>query len=415
MKLRYIIIIAAALCFLQVPVLWRIEKLPERQEIIKSNPFDSLPPTDYLGTYLANTMLGGFKPLLVDYLWLKTESLQKDKQYETVLTLLTIIAKLQPRLATVWSYNAYHMLYNISNQAKTPEDKWLMVEKGLEYIQKGMSYNPENPSLTAYMAFFYYHRIPQDKYFMEMVEKKENKSTYLMAAKWYYKTMELIRAKGAPEVAYLYEIMSLSCRYFYAFELLDKRRFDEAVNEMSSFREYIKNDLIPRAGPDFNRWTTEMQGYSEIINIIKAEKSMFESDAPDPGSVLDMYNNLINTYVGLEMMPINRHIGIVFSAYLKKVYGLIDQGKYTDAHQLFILLADRIGKSTPKLDGHPSRWYFLTFNQRLAELEDMLISEAKGEPRDKIAAAYEIYIKKYGKTFSAEEEKNRLAQITKDK
>ncbi|MFA5794399.1 MAG: hypothetical protein WC980_04950 [Candidatus Brocadiia bacterium] len=415
MKIRYIIIIIVALCLLQIPVLKSIEATPERQEIIKSNPFNSLPPTDYLGTYMANTMLGGFKPLLVDYLWLKTENLQKDKQYETVLTLLTIIAKLQPHLTAVWSYNAYHMIYNMSNQEKTPEGKWLTVKNGLEYIHKGMSYNPENSSLTGYLAFFYYHRIPQDRFLMDMVAKEEGKSTYLMAAKWYYKTMELYQAKGSTGFAYDCEIMFLASRYFYAFELLDQRRFDEALSEISSFRQYIEKDLIPRSGPDYSRWTTELQGYDQIISIIKAEKALFESDGANPGPLLDMYGNLINTHVGLEFMPIYKHIDAIFSAYLKKVYGLIDQSRPKDAQQLFLILADRFRKSTPKLDDHPSSWYFLAFNQRIAELEDILISEAKGEPKDKIAAAYELYIKKYGKVFLTEEEKSRLAKITRTK
>lgn len=416
MKYKYLLITIIVLFLAQVPIRKAIENQPERKEIINANPFNTLPPTDYLGVYLANTVLGGFKPLLVDYLWLKTEQLQKDKQYFSVLSLLTIIAKLQPHMETVWTYNAYNMLYSISNQEKDPQAKWLWTQKGLDYMKEGLSYNPDNPYLTSYLAFFYYHRIHQDRYLMEMVSKAEGKSTYLLAAQWYRKTMEIFEAKGDRGTGYLYEIMALASRYFYAFELLNDKQFDQAIAEINSFNQYIKTVVIPRAGPDYNRWTKELDAYAEIIEIIKSEKAM----ADDAGSltgldaVLSRYADLSNNYLGLEFDPIQRHIDALLSLYLKEAYNCIDRKDIDGAQKVFNILQSQAEKMIPKLDDHPSRWYFLALQQRLKDLEELMITECSDKrqvQKANLKQHYEQYIKKYSKTFGLQEEKSRLNKI----
>jgi hypothetical protein len=370
-------------------------------------------------------VLGGFKPLIVDYLWLKVENLQKDKQYSTVLTLLTIIAKLQPHLTAVWSYNAYHMLYNISNQATTPEGRWQWVERGLKYMEEGLSHNPDHPYLMSYLAFFYFHRIPQDKYLMEQVEKTMHRSTYLMAAQWYHKTMEVFQAQKADEWAYSYEIMYLASRYFYAFDLLEQRRFDEAIAEMNALREYINTILIPRAGPDYNRWTTEAAGYAELIKLFKQEKALSLSPQPDFSKLEDLlqqYHTVILVHIGLEFTPIRQHIDGLLGLYLKRMYYLIDRQEFDNAREVFRALTTQTGKFAANLDKHPLTWFVDGLQQRWKELDTIVTAECNPLPpgrggvgKEKLRSLYETYIRTYSYLFDTTEENNRVQLLSPKK
>src|SRR3989339_77689 len=131
---KYIIpaVVVAIFIVFQLSLKSCISRQPEYREIIGSNPFNTLPPTEYLGTYVSTVALGGFKPLLVDYLWMKQDKLQEDKQFEEIVLLLGIIARLQPHFTEVWSFNSYHMIYNIAAQENTPQARWYWVKSGIE-------------------------------------------------------------------------------------------------------------------------------------------------------------------------------------------------------------------------------------------------------------------------------------------
>ncbi|MBI4713262.1 MAG: hypothetical protein HY762_08200 [Planctomycetes bacterium] len=419
-----IIITLALLCLLQIPVKDRIEGLPERVEMQKANPLDTLPPTDYLGTYLATTLLGGFKPIIVDYLWLKSHDLQKDKQYETILTLYSIIAKLQPRFAKVWVFNSYHMVYNLSYQEATSPEKWVWIDKGIDYLKEGLQHNPDNPELMFNLAFYYYNRVPRDYYFMAQVEKKEGRNSYYVAADWYRKVQQKYIADGAPQTAELYESMYIAARFFAAFSILRSRSptginsvpteasgrqfdYDGAIKELSALNQYINENVIPnRTIPEERaRWMAEARSYQDVLLILTAEKEAIKDRAALPG-VLQQYNRLINTHQILEFQAINPHLEFLLTHYLADAYRLIDARRYNEAQTQVKLMIDQTEKLLPKLDNHPAGWYYSALLERFKELENIINS---GEKQD----SYEKYIKKYDEVigFHLDAEKQRLEKL----
>lgn len=411
-----IIIIIIVLVFLTVQFLLKeqISLQPEHKEIITANPFNTLPPTEYLSSYLTTVALGGFKPLLVDYLWIKQTKLMEDKQFDQIRVLLGIIAVLQPRFVEAWTFNSYNIIYNISTQEKTDEAKWRWVENGLNYIQEGMRYNPDNPVLMLYLALFYYHRIPQDRYFMKMVEFKESKDTYEVASQWYIKAAEVYNKERMFEMGNRYENMYLACRFLHAYELVWKHRYDDAIKEL----EFINSITLD---------TVEIARLKDLIELLKYEKQLGKFDFSDndfnakTSALLEQYKNLINKHIGFDFRPITEHIENMFNRYIKYSYDLISRGEYDKAQEQIKLLLTEAEEMIPSSDKHPLFWTFTAHFKRFNELTGLINKEIdlreqgvignrnNKEYRD-IREAYRKYLSKYSR-WVHQDEKDRLKNI----
>jgi len=414
---KYIVLIAISVVFIAFQLYLKsyISRQPEYREIMVSNPFNTLPPSEYLGTYVSTVALGGFKPLLVDYLWMKQDKLQEDKQFEEIVLLLGIIARLQPHFTEVWSFNSYHMIYNIAAQENTPQARWYWVKSGIEYIKEGMRYNPDNIILTQWLAFFYYHRIPQDIYFMQQVESLEGIDSYEVASKWYQKAIELCNKQNMPGSAEMFMTMYFACRFRHSFELAKKSRFDEALKEL----EYLYASIDNMA---------ERARLKDLISVIRYDKdvSRIEMNNPDFISknslLLEQYGDIINKNIGYDFMPINARVESVLGRYIKYAYRLMDNGKYNEAAGLMKSLRSESDKIVPKLDSHPARWYYRSLSERFEGLEGLINAESyfrkegvKDFRTDKrgteLKSLYEEYLRKYSLHWLLGDEKKRFNNL----
>ena len=106
--------------------------------LTQNQPLENAPPQ----LVLATTALGGLRGLIIDYLWLRAAELRtKGSNYE-IIQLYDWIGKLEPRFASVWSYIAWEMAYNISITMKEPEERWRWIYKGIEQLRDyGLVYN----------------------------------------------------------------------------------------------------------------------------------------------------------------------------------------------------------------------------------------------------------------------------------
>ncbi|MBI5779299.1 MAG: hypothetical protein HZA49_07575 [Planctomycetes bacterium] len=414
---KYIVLIAVIIVFIALQLFLKsyISKQPEYREIMVANPFNTLPPAEYLGTYVSTVALGGFKPLLVDYLWMKQDKLQKDRQLEEIVLLLNIIARLQPRFTEVWSFNAYHMIYNISAQENTPQARWHWVKNGIDYIKEGMLHNPDNVNLTQWLAFFYYHRIPQDPYFMQQVESSEGSDSYDVASRWYQQAINLCKKQDNEGWAELYATMYSACRFRHSFELVRKDRFDDAVREL----EYLS---------DSTREIMERERLKDLIQVVQYDKevSKIRVDSPDfvsaNSSLIGQYGDIINKNVGYDFAPINARVEFILSHFVSYAYRLIDEGRYSEAVGLIKLLRQATDKIMPKLDSHPAGWYYRSLLERFEKLEGLVNAESyfrregvKDFRTDKRSAElkslYEEYIRKYSSRWMLGDEKKRFNNL----
>lgn len=105
-------------------------------------------------------VMGSFRGLLADILWLRTTSLQEEGKYYEMVQLASWITKLQPRFTGATAYLAWNMAYNISVTCSSHEDRWRWVRKGIELIRdEALEYNPGDPVLYKELGWIYQHKI----------------------------------------------------------------------------------------------------------------------------------------------------------------------------------------------------------------------------------------------------------------
>ena len=155
-KKIFLIFLIAALLASSGWLLTSINEQRERYNLTVDLPLDDAPPELVLMT----TALGGFRGLIVNYLWVRAMELQQQGNYFELVQLFDWIGKLQPRFETVWVYAGWNMAYNISVKLTTPSERWAWVSRGIEILRdEGLRYNPGNPGMYRELAWIYFHKI----------------------------------------------------------------------------------------------------------------------------------------------------------------------------------------------------------------------------------------------------------------
>ncbi len=70
------------------------------------------------------------------------------------------ITKLQPHMVQVWLVQAWNMAYNVSVKFKSPEDRWLWVQRGIQLLRDdGLSYNTNQSLMYREISWIYQHKV----------------------------------------------------------------------------------------------------------------------------------------------------------------------------------------------------------------------------------------------------------------
>jgi hypothetical protein len=151
-----LVLLIVSLLFSSGRLLTSINEQRERYNLTVDLPLEDAPPELILMT----TALGGFRGLIVNYLWVRAMELQQEGNYFELVQLFDWIGKLQPRFETVWVYAGWNMAYNISVKLTTPSERWAWISRGIEILRdEGLRYNPENPRMYKELAWIYFHKI----------------------------------------------------------------------------------------------------------------------------------------------------------------------------------------------------------------------------------------------------------------
>ena len=105
-------------------------------------------------------VLGGFRGIIADLLWLRTTALQDEGRYVELVQLSDWITKFEPRASQAWAFHAWNMAYNVCAMMPTQKEKWRWVRNGLVLLRdQGLVYNPNDPVLCTELALLYQHKI----------------------------------------------------------------------------------------------------------------------------------------------------------------------------------------------------------------------------------------------------------------
>jgi len=118
---------------------------------------------DYAELRLLQATPGIIRALVIDYLWIRSESLKSKGQYHDAEQSTSMICKLQPRFPAVWVNRAWNLSYNISVKYNTPRDRWHWVTRGIHLLRdEGIKYNPKALELYKELSWIYMHKIGQN-------------------------------------------------------------------------------------------------------------------------------------------------------------------------------------------------------------------------------------------------------------
>ena len=87
-------------------------------------------------------LLGGFRGIVADILWLRAEEHKKDHDWDRSKRTVELITKLQPHFLSIWTFQGWNLAYNVSVEWDAPEDKYTWIKEGIKFLQEGRGQEP---------------------------------------------------------------------------------------------------------------------------------------------------------------------------------------------------------------------------------------------------------------------------------
>jgi hypothetical protein len=107
-----------------------------------------------------SVVLGGFRGILSDILWLRASYLQDSGEYVELVQLADWVTRLEPESSETWSFHSWNMAYNVSVFMPDDETRWRWVQSGVRLLRdEGLRFTPSEPELYAQLAWLYNHKI----------------------------------------------------------------------------------------------------------------------------------------------------------------------------------------------------------------------------------------------------------------
>jgi hypothetical protein len=127
--------------------------------ITRIEPLENAPPMLAFTTQV----LGGFRGLIANALWIRLSKLQEEGKYFEMVQLADWITKLEPHIAQVWIVQSWNMSFNVSVKFPDHSDRWRWVQRGMELLRdEAISYNPDQPLIYADLAWLFQFKMGQN-------------------------------------------------------------------------------------------------------------------------------------------------------------------------------------------------------------------------------------------------------------
>ncbi|HIE50879.1 MAG TPA: tetratricopeptide repeat protein [Armatimonadetes bacterium] len=245
-------------------------------------PLDRLAelPVEDLSIVTIGAIMGGFRSLAADILWMKTDQYWHSGRWFRMLPICKAVALLEPNFIEVWTITGWHLAYNMSVEANSPEEAAKFIRDGITFLREGIKWNPNRYDLYFELGWTFYDKLNNyeraAEYFKKALQFKhpaymerliahayERVPDIDQALKWYsislrkYGLCDLRRLKELEEVGYdtsglwvnegplcdrvsVGAITTIYQRYVRAWRLYKEGRYDEALLQLK--RDWQKDD-----------------------------------------------------------------------------------------------------------------------------------------------------------------------------
>jgi hypothetical protein len=130
--------------------------MKEKENLSVTAVSEGIPPE----VVLATTVLGGFRGIFIDLLWLRAMEQKEEGNFYEMVQIYDWITNLQPNYSHVWKFIAWDLAYNVSVEINNLEDRWFWVNRGIKYLRnKGIPYNKYDGELYAELSWIFHHKI----------------------------------------------------------------------------------------------------------------------------------------------------------------------------------------------------------------------------------------------------------------
>lgn len=140
------------------------------------------------GEFVGTMMLGGFRGIAVDLLWIRAQRLQQERRYFELVALGDLISRLQPHDRMIWEFTAWNRAYNVSIEFNEREDRWKWVKSGLDLNLQGIERLPGNWKLYKHLAFMFNHKC---KDYREETLRDYGEDNFTLARRYYQMAIRL--------------------------------------------------------------------------------------------------------------------------------------------------------------------------------------------------------------------------------
>lgn len=154
MKPRTALLVGAA-CLIAAQLVASFAVKPLRASSVSAGEaWLALKPGEFAGTL----MLGGFRGLACDLLWMRASSAGEARRFYESVALYEAISRIQPRFEQIWEFMAHDMAYNIASEVDDQDGKWSWFLAGLEANVRGCRRNPGSERLLRHLAWMFHHK-----------------------------------------------------------------------------------------------------------------------------------------------------------------------------------------------------------------------------------------------------------------
>lgn len=123
----------------------------------------NLKTREMIGQGMSLALLGGFRALVADFLWISAHAAWEQNRWFTMRQDFEVVTTLQPRAVLFWDMASWHLAWNASHAAfNDPAEPRLAVRlrdqrhwmrAGRELLERGIVNNPENAFLHEKLAW----------------------------------------------------------------------------------------------------------------------------------------------------------------------------------------------------------------------------------------------------------------------